>query len=220
MNTVGRESRATFELPMRIPVERVSFVLAPWFKGNFSRDVRVTALADSKEDGSGDARAILPETMAGTILRVHAREAGREIQSEELGIPAILGANLQSRAKVEVAIENGDDQPLPIAAVRLEMRQREACFDAASVGRGEVALFYGDPKLAGPTYDYERLFAASEKALVAQLGPETLNVSYRPPAGLARPFAERHPGVLWIVLIAVIATLGLVALRASRNVGR
>ena len=42
-----------------------------------------------------------------------------------ISVAAILGANLQQPAKVDVAIENGDDQPLPIAAVRLEMRQRK-----------------------------------------------------------------------------------------------
>jgi hypothetical protein len=35
-----------------------------------------------------------------------------------------------------------------------------------------------------------------------------------------RPFTERHPEVLWIALIVVICALGLMALRASRNVRR
>jgi hypothetical protein len=214
--TVGRESRATFEIPARVPVERVAFVLAPGFKGNFSRDVRVTALA---EKAGEDDRAPLAETLSGTILRVHTTEAGREIRTEELGVPATLGANLQSGAKVEVAIENGDDQPLPIAAVRLEMREREVCLDAAAAG-GAVALYYGDSRLAAPVYDYDRVFAPSDKALVAELGPETLNPGYRAPAEEERPFTERHPEVLWIALLAVMCALGVVALRSARNVGR
>ncbi|HEV2619414.1 MAG TPA: hypothetical protein VGU23_05690, partial [Acidobacteriaceae bacterium] len=218
--TVGRQTRATFEVPMRVPIEQVSFVLPPDFKGNFSRDVRVTALAEASDKDSGDARASLPETMAGTISRVHTTEAGRGIRTDELGIPAILGANLQRPAKVEVAIENGDDRPLPIAAVRLEMRQRKICFDAAAAGVGELGLFYGNPALTAPVYDYERLFAPSEKPLMADLGPETLNASYRAPAEVVRPFAERHPGVLWLALLAVIAALGLVAVRSSRTVVR
>ncbi len=84
--TVGRESRAQFELPMRVPVERVSLVLAPGFKGNFSRNVRVTALSDAKEDGA-DGRAPLQEVATGTVLRIRTTEAGREIREEELGIP-------------------------------------------------------------------------------------------------------------------------------------
>jgi len=215
--TVGRESKATFEIPMRVPVERVEFVPAAGFKGNFSRDVRVTATAEGAPDAEG--RAPLPEDVSGTILRVHATEAGREIRTEELGVPAILGANLQRPAKVEVAIENGDDQPLPMAAVRLEMRQRKLCFDVPAAG-AELALYYGDARLAAPVYDYERLFTASDQPLPVALGPEVTNPVYRAAPEEELPFTERHPEVLWIALIAVICVLGVVALRAGRNVGR
>jgi Protein of unknown function (DUF3999) len=218
--TVGRESRATFALPMRVPVERVSFILAPGFKGNFSRDVRITALAEQKDNTSGDVRAPLPETMTGTILRVHATEAGREVSSENLDVPAILGANLQAPAKVEIAIENGDDQPLPIASVKLEMRRRELCFDVSQRAPEALALYYGDAKLAGPVYDYDRLFVAAEKPLTAELGPEIANPLFLAPTLPERPFTDRHPEVLWIALIAVICALGMVALRSARNVGR
>jgi hypothetical protein len=214
--TKGRETMATFAVPARIPVERVSFVPVPGFAGNFNRTVRVRALADASDD---DGRAPLPEVVSGNIQRVHTSEAGHEIDSEQLAVDAILGANLQRAAKVEVAIENGDDQPLPIAAVRLEMRQRKICFEVPASG-ANLALFYGDSRLAAPMYDYARLFVASRTALVAELGPEALNPNYRAPAAPLRPFAERHPELLWIALIVVICALGMVALKAARNVGR
>jgi hypothetical protein len=216
--TKGRESVATFAVPARVPVERVSFVLAPGFTGNFSREVKVSALAEP-DKSDDDGRAPLPEVVTGSILRVRANEAGREIRSEHLGVPAILGANLQRVAMVEVAIENGDDQPLPIAAVRLEMRQRMICFEAPA-SAATLALFYGDSRLAAPEYDYARLFVASRAALAAELGPEALNANYRAPAAPLRPFTERHPELLWIALIAAICALGIVALKAARNVGR
>ena len=226
--TVGRESVATFAVPARVPVERVSFVLAPGFAGNFSREVKVSALTEP-DKSDDDGRTPLPEVVTGSILRVHASEAGREISTEQLGVPAILGANLQRAAKVEVAIENGDDQPLPIAAVRLEMRQRKICFEASAGGfdatRGSgagsgLALYYGDAELDAPEYDYARLFVASRAALAAELGAERLNPNYRAPAAPLRPFAERHPELLWIALIAAICALGVVALKAARNVGQ
>ena len=49
-------------------------------------------------------------------------------------MPAILGSNMQGAATVEVAVDNGDDTPLPITAIRLEMRQRKICFDERSEG--------------------------------------------------------------------------------------
>lgn len=172
------------------------------------------------------------ETLTGTISRVHSTQDGHAIDQQQLSVPAVLGANLQHAARVWIEIENGDDQPLPIAAVRLEMRQRKICFEApatpsanfggthgADAGSG-LALFYGDAELAAPEYDYARMFVASRAALAAELGPEALNTNYRAPAEEARPFAARHPELLWIALIAAICSLGIVALKAARNVGR
>jgi hypothetical protein len=224
--TLGRESKASFTVPARVPVERVSFVLAPGFSGNFSRDVRVSATAEANgaeqvagDEAESDGRAALPEVVTGEILRVRADEAGREIRTERLGVPAILGANLQRAAKVEVAVENGDDRPLPIAAVRLEMRQRRICFDAAAAAGAGLALYYGDAELVAPVYDYERLFVAARKPVAAELGVERLNPEYAP-AMVTLPFTERHPEVLWVVLICVVSALGVVALKSARNVGR
>jgi hypothetical protein len=234
VQTAGRESIARLEIPARVPVERVEFVLSPNFKGNFSRDVRISATAEpapkktavgapgtqTQADLENDRRASLPEVVTGNILRVHTTEAGREIHTDQLGIPAILGANLQRPAKVEVTIENGDDQPLPIAAVRLQMRQRRLCFDASAASGAALSLYYGDPALAAPVYDYDRLFVPSSNPLNAALGPEQQNPQFTPRPVAPLSFTERHPQVLWIALIAVICVLGAVAVRASKNVGR
>jgi hypothetical protein len=163
------------------------------------------------------------ESVTGTIYRVHTTQDGQTIDQQELSVPAVLGANLQRAAKVEVTIENGDDQPLPIAAVRLEMRQRKICFEAPAGGAAGkdsgLALFYGDSRLEAPEYDYARLFVASRAAVAAELGPEGLNAKYRAPAAEVRPFAERHPEMLWIALIAAICALGMVALKAAKASG-
>jgi hypothetical protein len=68
-------------------------------------------------------------------------------------------------------------------------------------------------------YDYARLFVASRAALAAELGPEGMNANYRAPAAAVRPFAERHPEMLWIALIAAICALGMVALKAAKSSG-
>jgi hypothetical protein len=204
----GRQSIATFKLPERIPVERVSFDLAPTYKANFSRDVRIT---DRPDDNSNT----VSESLAGTIFRVHLTQAGREIRQQQLSVPAILGSNMQGAATVEVAIDNGDDTPLPIAAIRLEMRQRNLCFDVS--GTQPLTLFYGDPALATPQYDYARLFTASNSAGAAQLGTEQLNATYRERPD-ARPLTDRHPHLLWVVLLIVVCILAVVAIRSTKTV--
>jgi hypothetical protein len=225
-----RRTRFDLALPLRVPVERVSFDIAPGYSGNFSRDV--TIHARSNPDATNPTESLPVETVTGSIYRVHSTLDGHTIDRQEVSVPAVLGANLQHAARVWIEIENGDDQPLPIAAVRLEMRQRKICFEApaapstdsgaihGSDASSNLALFYGDSRLTAPEYDTARLFVASRTALAAELGPEELNANYRAPAAELRPFAERHPEALWIALIAAICALGLVALKAARNVGR
>jgi hypothetical protein len=186
----------------------VSFDLAPTYKANFSRDIRIT-------DRPAGSSSFGSESLAGTIYRVHLTQAGREIRQEQLSVPATLGSNMQSTATVEVAVDNGDDAPLPINAVRLEMRQRKICFDLSA--RQPLTLYYGDSALIAPQYDYARLFSPSEAMQAAQLGPEQLNPIYRDRPD-TRPLTDRHPHLLWIVLLVVICILAIVAIRSSKTV--
>ncbi|HZY61759.1 MAG TPA: DUF3999 family protein [Edaphobacter sp.] len=204
----GRDSVAEFALPERVPVERVSFEISPQFKGNFSRDVRIS-------DRPKGTPKSAEETISGTIYRVHLNQAGREVRQQQLSVPATLGANMQGPASVEVTINNGDDVPLPITAVRLEMRQRKLCF--AVPAKGAVTLFYGDDGLSAPQYDYARLFSATTPSASAQLEPEQPNPEYQPRPD-TRPLTERYPDLLWIALLAVICVLAVVALRSARRV--
>src|SRR5258708_13186749 len=118
---------------------------------------------------------------------------------------------MESGATVEVEVENGDDAALPINAVRLEMRQRKICFDISS--SQPLTLYYGDPALTAPQYDYARLFSPSYAMRTAQLGPEQLNTAYRDRPD-SRPLTDRHPHLLWIVLLVVLCILPCIALRS------
>jgi hypothetical protein len=209
----GHQTIATIRVPAHVPVERVSFTLAPAFdksQKNFLRPVEITSHPDQSEDSS------TAEVLTGEISRVHLVQAPGElpIDSRRLSVDATLGASLRGSATVEVAIDNGDDPPLPIAAVQLEMRQRGLCFDA-SLGTA-YTLMYGDTALHTPVYDYARLFSAAPHPIAAVLGPEEPNPAFAPRAD-ARPYTERHPELLWIGLLAVVAALGSVALRSARR---
>ncbi len=222
----GRESVATFQVPARVPIERIAFTLAPGYKGSFSRAVRLEARVipgknpdPTVDSAPEDDTPPSAETSTGTILSVHKLEAGREIAQEDLAIPTAIGANMQHFAELQVAIDNGDDTPLPIASVQLQMRQRRICFDATVATNQPLQLFYGDSTLEAPIYDYAKLFKPSATPLLAALAPEESNPTYTPRTD-TRPFTERHPELLWIVLLAVVCILALTAFRSAKKLPR
>ena len=207
----GHQTVATFRLPAHVPVERVSFAIAPAFTGNFSRDVQVS----DRAEGAPESAA---ETQSGTILRVQMQHAGREIKQQQLSIPATLGANLQKDALVEVRIENGNDIPLPVSAISLEMRQRRLCFNIPAAAG--LTLFYGDAALDAPVYDFARVLSLSRGFAAARLGAEERNPAYVVRPLPDRALTERHPELLWIVLLAVVCVLAAVATHSAKKMPR
>jgi hypothetical protein len=203
----GRQTIAAFTLPMRVPVERVTFVLSPEFNGNFTRDIVISDHATAMPASAG-------ETVAGSIFRVRLNQEGREIHQQRLSVPATLGSNLQGPAEVEIAVNNGDDSPLPISAVRLEMRQRRLCFEASSTD--PLTLFYGDPALVAPIYDFARTVSLTNQIPLARTGAEQKNPVYTPRPD-TRAATERHPELIWVVFLGVVCILAIVAIRSSRH---
>lgn len=207
----GRHTVFEFGVPAHVPVDRVAFV-AGAEPVNFSRDVSI-AVTPVPHGPAPEAEPAPPGPSSfGNLLRVNSVQDGHRIEEERLTIDA---AGLESEpAKWKISIDNGDDRPLEIQAVRLEMIERDLCFDAA--GATGFTLYYGDAALAAPRYDYARLFAFDANAVQAALGQESLNAAYRPRPD-RRPFTEKHPILLWMALIAVIALLGAIALRSAKR---
>ncbi len=211
-----RESVARFVVPAHVPVERVTVELDPADHTNFSRAVTISAMArpEGQPHGFSEAAEAPPrEQLSGEISRVRLTEAGEDVRESSLSIPAILGSNGQSPATVEVAIQNGDDRPLQLRSVSLEMRERKLCFAAAAA---PATLFYGAPGMAAPVYDFGRLFQPTEPARTATLGPEQSNPGFVP-YSRRKPLTERYPALLWIALMAVVCVLGVVAFRSARH---
>jgi hypothetical protein len=228
-----------FTVPAHVPVERVEFGVGA-SPAQFSRGVTLEAealpraSADGETDGPADAspRELNPTEASGHafvseadperypriaaagggLLRVHSVENGHRIDEERLAVPAPF-ADFDAPAKWTVEVDDGDDAPLRITAVRLQMVQRELCFDAA--GSGQYTLYYGDGALRFPRYDYAALFKPAADAAKVEAAVERSNPQYqlRPDA---RPFTERHPVLLWLALVVVIGLLGTIAL-ASYN---
>jgi hypothetical protein len=142
---------------------------------------------------------------------VHTEQARHKIDEEQLAIDASAAASA-STAKWQVTIDNGDDAAVPLQSVALQMVERDLC-----MGPGDDAtLYYGDPALSAPRYDYAALFQHEEDAATLVLGPEQSNPLYQPRPD-ERPITERYPALLWIAMILVIALLAGIALRSAKR---
>lgn len=179
-----------------MPVERFAFEVES-AAVNFNRTVIVS-------DDKGE------EVERGSISRVQMTRAGQTVTSEDLAIESYP----RTARSFRVAIANGDDAPLPVQQVRVLSVERRIYFDPAD--KTALRLYYGDPKLEAPSYDYAKFFRADAEAAIAQLGLPEANPQFtgRPDD---RPWSERHRGVLWVAMLIAVAVLGSLALRGLRS---
>jgi uncharacterized protein DUF3999 len=150
------------------------------------------------------------EFQRSAISRVRVDRGGQSVTSEDLDIDLYA----HSASQITVTIENGDDPPLPIQSVRPLSVERRLYFDPR--GKSSLQLYYGDPKLDAPSYDYAKFFQQSADAAVAQLGPAQANPQYagRPDD---RPWSERHTFVLWAAMVLAVVVLGALAIRGLKG---
>jgi hypothetical protein len=200
----GQQTVASFQVPARVPIERVSFALDPGEQTNFSRSVAVSASTSQ----SGPV-----ETLTGQISRVHLVLGGKEIEEQSLSIPAILGSNSQEPAHLEVSIENGPQPPLRIRSVLLEMRQRQLCFPAAGTN---ATLAYGSDEVEPATYEFARTFNASSPVRRAKLQKEDANPLFTAPSSAKSRF-KRFPAFLGLSIVIALSLLAVIAYRALQR---
>ena len=209
----ARDSVITFEVPPNVPVDRIVVAAGPR-PANFSRNVTITV--EPIPLSSSDR--VTPQSISayGNLLRLHTISNGHKIDEERRTIDApVYAPSFASDGTTwTITVHNHDDAPIDIRSVTLQMIARNLCFDASP---GAVYfLYYGDPVLSPPHYDYAALFTPDKNAARASLGPSLLNPQYQPRPD-TRPFTEKHPLLLWIALLAAISLLGLIALRSAKR---
>jgi hypothetical protein len=194
---VARTTVISCSVPPHVPVDRVRFSIDP-SKVNFRRGV---VLSDANDQRYG---------LGGDITRVRMNRAGTVVVSEELDVP-VSG---RSSGDLKVTVDNGDNPPLAISGMHLLSVERRVYFD--SQGKSQLKLYYGDPKLESPVYDYIRFFKADVAASRAELGQGDHNPMYsgRPDD---RPWSERHKAILWLVMLLAVLILLALAIRGLKT---
>lgn len=185
----------TCTLPPKVPLNRIEFQI-PSGQVNFRRTVSI-------EDAAGS------QVSSGEISRVRVNRGGTLVTHEDLAV------NLSgSYGQITINIDNADNPPLTLSSVQPLTLERRLYFDPA--GKSGLRLYYGDPGLAAPIYDYARFLHVDASAAPAQLGPGMHNAEYtgRPDE---RPWSERHGAVLWSAMILAVLILSVLALRGLKS---
>jgi hypothetical protein len=200
-----------FAVPANAPLDRLSFA-SDDPKAVFSRiaDLERTKARAAADEGTRPAE---PPVQTEGITLAHSPPGEEKVVSSGSAVDLGLGA-VPYASTVRLTIQNGDDAPLALHAITLQMRERQLCF--LSRPNTSYTLRYGDPSLGPPQYDLTPLEAAAINASLSTLGAER---ALTPETADVRPFTERHPVLLWVALIVVVGTLGIVALRSARGSG-
>jgi Protein of unknown function (DUF3999) len=195
-NAPAGQSMWTADLGGRgIPASEVHFEVSP---AEFIRCVSLAVSDDQKEWNT---------FASGQIYRFH---RGEEVQQE---LTVEVPSRGPSARYWRVIVENGNDLPLPVAAVQLYTTPRHLMFEQQP-GRS-YSLIYGQERAAAPRYDLgERVnHEVQATAFPGKLGPEELNATWLDP----RPWTERHAALLWGVLLLAVVVIGFTAIQSMRR---
>jgi hypothetical protein len=175
-----------------VPVDRIQFQVDPQ-QVNFRRTVSLTEMQGL-------------QVASGELGRVKIARGGTLVTAEDLTIDA----GGRPAGHFTISIDNADNPALHLIAVQPLSIERRVYFDPQTAN--VLKLYYGDPRLAAPVYDYAKFFHAEASAEQDELGPGSPNPAYtgRPDE---RPWSERHKAILWIAMLIAVVLLARLALR-------
>jgi hypothetical protein len=146
----------------------------------------------------------------GQLRRLRTTRNGEQIDAEQL---VISFAEHRSK-RFKLVIENGDDPPLDLAGAEVLVHERRIYFDPQ--GNKSLRLYFNDPQLPAPQYEYSRLHISwSSDISQASISEPFPNPAYigRPDE---RPWSENHGWVMWAALVIAVVALGSVAFRGLK----
>jgi len=182
-----------FDCGGRVPLDRIQLT-GPG--GAFSRPF---VLEDVDDPAS-------PFTMAsGTLTRSEDAPPGQ---------PITIDFAEHFARRVKLTVTDDRNAPLNIYTMVGQGAARDVVFEAGA--QAPVRLYYGNQSALAPHYDLAARLPAQfqQHPLRVVLGPEKENPEYRPEE---RPFSERAPWVVYIVLTAAVVALAWILWQLVRE---
>jgi len=133
------------------------------------------------------------------------------------GVSESLSLRVPGRCRyLLVRVHNGDDAPLTLTGVAVRRLAVHLAF--AAQGAAPRRLYVGNPAAGAPEYDLARYAdrLRAEGIAAATLAAVTTNPLHAAQTRIV-PWSERHAGVLWGVLLVVLAVLAILVARQGRH---
>ncbi|MBZ5535309.1 MAG: DUF3999 domain-containing protein [Acidobacteriia bacterium] len=130
-----------------------------------------------------------------------------------------LETNPLNHRYLRIRVMNGDDRPLGVTAISFRRFVRRVVFEFNPAQT--YRLFYGNPAAQHPSYDLTAMESRSGPAVLSKgsLARQQSNPSYLEPRERL-PWSERHPRLLWAVLLIVVLLLGTLLIRSAKLMGK
>jgi hypothetical protein len=206
-----------------VPCSRLSFDIVD---DDFVRDYRLEVLPDdsdprnSPRDRRGPTEkypgyyrdsAAMGGFVTGGVWR---RRAGMAHEQMEIVFPEVRASRLR------LLVTDNRNPPLNIGSVQFSGAARQVVFERGEAASGGLRLFFGNPKATAPNYDFERNLPTTLTPPPQRTQLEELvqpNPEYRPEP---KPWTERWPWVIYVVLGAASAVLIVILGMLAREVMR
>jgi len=115
---------------------------------------------------------------------------------------------------IKVTIFNGDSAPIGVESARASVVRRVVRFPSPSAGIYSVYL--GKSNAHSPSYDFARVEEPDARADAAVLGRSEVNLKALRIVD-RRPYSERKPWVLNVILGVAVAVMGVITYRFARK---
>ncbi len=121
---------------------------------------------------------------------------------------------------LRLRIFNGDSPPVHVARVHVERLKQLIKF--LDPDGGEVFFYFGNPAARAPSYDLAAVLSHRKPMEVATptVEPWKVNPDYRPPVPPRKPWTDRYPILLYVLLGTAVVAMGLVAIVFMMKVRR
>jgi Protein of unknown function (DUF3999) len=194
-NQGAHASSWTIDLGAQVPCDRLALAIAD---PSFSRPFQLEVVDDPQS-----ARLIA------------SGELNRHIGEEAKPLLITFDEEVHAR-KLRLLVTDYSNQTLSINSILASAPARQLVFELKQTPMQPLRLFFGNPKITAPHYDFERELSAklSTQPLQVALGDISANPAYVPEP---LPLTERVPWLIYLVLAASSIALALILISLART---